>query len=83
VVDAQATSTGGGTVRRCIVPSVTGLTLAKARARLVKARCRVGTVRRLKGARKPLVVRRQSRQAGTRLKVNTKITLTLGSKRRR
>jgi hypothetical protein len=82
VVDAPATRTTT-TVRRCIVPSLGGLTLTRARARLKKARCKVGKVRRLKGAKKPLVVRRQSRKGGTRLKVNTKIALTLGTKRRR
>ena len=65
---------------RCAVPRVVNLTQARARARLLAAHCRLGTVttpKRLKHHR-GLVVRRQSRAAGARTTSGAKVAVTLG-----
>jgi len=63
--------------KKCIVPRVIGLRLARAKAKIVRARCRVGRVRR---ARSRLVGRviGQSPQAGARKARNFRVTLVVG-----
>jgi hypothetical protein len=68
--------------RTCRVPKLARLTLAKAKAKLKKAGCRLGKVRKPRGvAARRLVVRRQSRKAGRTVPLATKVGVTL--KRRR
>jgi hypothetical protein len=67
---------------RCKVPSLTNHTLAGAKAMLKSAHCKLGkavTPKRLKH-RKGLVVRSQSRKAGTRTTAGAKVSVTLGTK---
>lgn len=71
----------------CVVPKLVGRTLAAAKAALSHAHCALGTVHsRVKTKKrrpKPkLVVVAQSRRAGLRLAMGTKINLTLGRARR-
>ncbi|HEV2711962.1 MAG TPA: PASTA domain-containing protein [Gaiellaceae bacterium] len=63
---------------RCIVPSLRGKTLRAAKRLLVRARCRLGTVRWQRSARVPggRVINQRPR-AGTRLRVGAKISVTL------
>lgn len=68
------------TAARCTVPNLRNLTLAKARSRLKAKRCAVGKVKKPKRVKKGLVVRKQSRKAGTTVKSGTKVNLTLGRK---
>src|SRR3954447_18690642 len=62
---------------KCVVPSVKGLKLAKARAAIKKANCTVGKVTRKKSTRKATVVLKQGRKAGAVLAYGSKITLTI------
>lgn len=63
--------------KRCKVPSLRGLTLTRAKKRLRTAGCRVGRVTPRKRHGK-LVVRRQSRRAGAKVAIGTRVNLTLG-----
>ena len=70
-------------VQRCRVPKLRKLTLAKAKRRLKAAGCRVGKVRKPRGAAaRRLVVRKQSRRAGSTVPSATKVNLTLGRRSR-
>jgi hypothetical protein len=63
----------------CIVPNVVGLTLAKARAKLVMRHCRVGSVaKKASSLTKRGKVIGQSPRAGRRLRNGAKVNLTLG-----
>ncbi|MCW2995985.1 MAG: domain containing protein [Conexibacter sp.] len=67
---------------RCAVPSLKDLTSARAKAKLVRAHCTLGKVttpKRLKHE-KGLVVRSQSRKAGTRTTRGAKVNVTLGTR---
>ena len=67
---------------RCKVPRLRKLTLAKARKRLKAAGCRVGKVRKPRGVKASrLVVRKQSRRAGSTASRSAKVNLTLARKR--
>ncbi|HEY7603628.1 MAG TPA: PASTA domain-containing protein [Gaiellaceae bacterium] len=63
----------------CKVPKVAGLTFAKAKIRIVLARCKVGKLTRKfsKRRQKGRVIAQRPR-AGTRLKTGGKVSLTLG-----
>jgi hypothetical protein len=60
-------------VKRCVVPSLRGLSLKRARTRLRHANCRLGKVR----GRRPGHVRRQSAKPGRRLKRGTRVDVTV------
>ena len=62
---------------KCVVPSLKGLKLTKARAALKKANCTVGKVTRKKSAHKATVVLKQNKKAGAVLARGSKITLTI------
>lgn len=62
---------------RCVVPGVVGKRLAKARARIVRAHCRVGTVARVASTRSKNVVVRQSPGPGNRLRAGSKVNLSV------
>jgi PASTA domain/Bacterial Ig domain len=68
----------------CVVPKLTGKTLARARTALQAAHCSVGNVRRpihRKGKRRgPLVVKSSKPAAGTTLAAGSRIDLRLGLK---
>ena len=66
---------------QCVVPNVVGKRLAKARARIVRAHCRVGTVARVASTRSKNVVVRQSPRPGKRLKAGSRINLSVSSGR--
>jgi len=76
---AQATvQVGAPAAAGCTVPSVTGLSLAAATKKLVAADCLAGKVTKPKKAgKKKLVVKSQSKPAGTKLALRTKIDLVL------
>ena len=63
--------------RRCRVPRLRGASLPTARKRLKRAGCRLGRVRRPRGAARRLVVKRQSRRAGRSVPRSTKVNVTL------
>ena len=63
---------------RCVVPKVIGMRLAVARKRLVRANCRVGTVRRAR-AKPKKAVRRSAIAAELLLRArNAKVNLVVG-----
>ena len=71
-------------VPKCVVPRVVGLTLAKARARIVKAHCRVGKItRKLSSRQKKGRVIGQSPRRGKILRSGSKVNLTVGKGPRR
>jgi hypothetical protein len=64
---------------RCVVPRVLGKPLAKAWRRIADAHCRLGTVRRVRAAKKLRGrVVRQAPKAGKRLPRDARIRLTVG-----
>jgi hypothetical protein len=65
---------------RCRVPSLTNLTATRAKAKLRTAHCALGrvTTPRKYRKRRGLVVRAQSRRAGTTAAAGTKVNVTLG-----
>lgn len=70
----------------CIVPRLTGKTLARAKAALKAAACRLGTVRRTrprKGSRLPPLVVKSSTPAAGAKPAGGKVNLTLGPKPRK
>jgi alpha-tubulin suppressor-like RCC1 family protein len=62
---------------RCIVPNVLGKPLPKARARIVRAHCRVGSVTQVISPKKKDTVVRQSPRPGKRLKKGARIKLVV------
>jgi alpha-tubulin suppressor-like RCC1 family protein len=66
---------------QCVVPNVVGKRLAKARARIVRANCRVGTVARVASTKSKNVVVRQSPRPGKRLRAGFRIALSISSGR--
>lgn len=64
----------------CKVPSLTGLTVAAAKRKLVAAHCRLGTATTPKKYKKTkgLVIRTQSRKSGSKAAAGTKVGVTLG-----
>ena len=69
---------------QCTVPKLVGLTLAKARTKLTKAHCKLGTVTRRTTRRATRVgkVLTQSRKAGTKRPAGTKVNVTVGRRPR-
>ena len=66
-------------VKKCVVPKVVGLKLAKAKTKIKKAHCRVGKVTKKHSSKKKRgKVIKQSPKAGKKLKVNSKVNLTVG-----
>jgi hypothetical protein len=66
-------------VKKCIVPKVVGLKLAKAKTKIKKAHCRVGKItRKHSSLKKKGKVIKQFPKAGKHLKVGTKVNLTVG-----
>jgi alpha-tubulin suppressor-like RCC1 family protein len=59
----------------CVVPNVVGKRLAKARARIVRAHCRVGTVRQVSSTKTRGIVVRQTPRAGRRLAQGARVDL--------
>jgi beta-lactam-binding protein with PASTA domain len=59
------------------VPNIVGKRLATARARILRAHCRVGTIARVAAARSRNVVVGQSPRAGKRLKAGSRVNLRL------
>ena len=72
-------------VSRCVVPSLTGLTLAKARARLVAADCTLGRVTRrtTRSTKRIGRVTAQRTKAGSRLAAGRAVAVTVGRRRAR
>jgi Regulator of chromosome condensation (RCC1) repeat/PASTA domain len=64
---------------QCVVPNVVGKRLAKARVRIVRAHCRVGTVARVASTRSKNFVVRQRPRPGKRLKAGSRIDLRVSS----
>ena len=63
----------------CVVPKVVGLTVGKARSRIAKAHCAVGTVsRKRSSASKKGKVLSQSPRPGKRLKNRARVSLAVG-----
>jgi beta-lactam-binding protein with PASTA domain len=60
---------------RCVVPEVVGKTVAKARTKIVRAHCRVGTVTRVASAKAENVVVGQTPRPGRRLKQGARVNL--------
>jgi alpha-tubulin suppressor-like RCC1 family protein len=65
----------GARAVRCVVPSVVGKRLSKARARILHHHCRVGTVASVVSARSKNVVVGQSPHAGKQLKAGSRVAL--------
>ena len=69
---------------RCVVPKVVGLTLKRAKTRIVKARCKVGRVARKTSAKmKKGRVVAQKPKPGKRLAKDAKVNLIVGKGPRR
>jgi hypothetical protein len=63
----------------CVVPKVVGMTLGKARSKIVRSHCAVGSVRRKTStASKKGKVLSQTPRPGKRLKHGAKLTLAVG-----
>lgn len=66
------------TVFHCVVPDLKGKSLEAARFDLIAARCSLGRVKRLKGAKsRSGKIARQAVKPGTRVAVRTKVSVTL------
>ncbi|WCB91974.1 hypothetical protein DSM104299_00655 [Baekduia alba] len=67
------------TPAKCKVPKLTGLTYAQAKAKLTSAHCKVGKTTKPKGRKttKNLVVKAQSRKAGTSTTSGAKVDITM------
>jgi hypothetical protein len=59
----------------CVVPNVLGQFLARAKARIGRAHCRVGTVARVASTRRRGVVVRQNPRPGKRLTAGARVDL--------
>jgi alpha-tubulin suppressor-like RCC1 family protein len=66
---------GFGGAFKCLVPNVLGTPLAKAKTRIVRAHCRVGTVTRVASPKKKDTVVGESPRPGKRLKKGAKVKL--------
>ena len=66
-------------VRPCMVPRVIGLRLARARARIRRASCSVGRIRRVRSRRVARVIR-QSPRAGSRRPRGAPVNLVVGQR---
>jgi hypothetical protein len=66
---------------RCVVPRVVGLRLARAKARIRSANCRVGHLRRRRSSRVGRVLA-QNPRAGVRRPRGTRVNLVIGVRRR-
>jgi alpha-tubulin suppressor-like RCC1 family protein len=66
---------GSLTPKKCFVPNVVGKRLVKARARIVQARCRVGTIRRVSSMKTRGIVVRQTPRAGLQLRQGSRVDL--------
>ncbi len=65
-------------VQHCVVPNLKGKKLKAAKAALEKAKCKLGTVKKLAGATsKSGKVSRQGSKAGAKLSVGAKVAVTL------
>jgi hypothetical protein len=63
----------------CVVPKVVGMTMGKARSRIARSHCAVGSVRRkTSSASKKGKVLSQTPRAGKRLKHGAKLSLAVG-----
>ena len=60
---------------RCVVPNVVGRLLASAKTKIIRAHCRVGTVKRVASPKKKNTVVGESPQPGKRLKRGAKVNL--------
>jgi hypothetical protein len=63
---------------RCVVPSLKGDSLRRARRALVNAHCRLGKVSRRRGVHRALIVIRQSPAHGRKLRQGSAVAVTLG-----
>ncbi len=68
--------------KRCNVPRVIGMTLARAKARIRRANCRVGRVRRVKSKRRFGRVASQKPRPGRRLARGTRVHVNVSRGRR-
>jgi beta-lactam-binding protein with PASTA domain len=69
---------------KCVVPHVVGLTLARARTRIVNHHCRVGAIARKRSSlQKRGKVLVQAPKPGKRLKSGAKVNLVIGKGPRR
>ena len=68
--------------RRCRVPPVAGRSLRVARARIRRAGCRVGTVRRARSRRRAGIVLRQAPRAGSTRRRGARVSLVVSRGRR-
>jgi alpha-tubulin suppressor-like RCC1 family protein len=62
---------------QCVVPNVVGKRLAKARARIVRAHCRVGRIAQVASTRSRNLVVRQSPRPGKHLQAGARINLSV------
>jgi hypothetical protein len=68
-------------VKKCIVPKVVGLKLAKAKTKIKKAHCRVGKITKKHSVKKKRgKVIKQSPRAHKHLKAGAKVNLTVGKR---
>ena len=73
------TATFTSAPKKCIVPKVVGLKLAKAKTKIKKAHCRVGKITKKHSSKKKKgKVIKQSPRAGKHLKAGSKVKLTVG-----
>jgi beta-lactam-binding protein with PASTA domain len=82
-VDHAVTATfgrkGGAPTTACVVPRVVGMSLVKARAKVRRANCRVGTISRKASTRaKNGRVLAQAVKAGRTLRSGARVNLTVG-----
>jgi hypothetical protein len=73
----------GGSPTACVVPRLVGKRLRAARAALTRSRCRLGSVRRVRSARKRGLIVRQSPAPGKRLRLGARVNVVLSLGRRR
>ncbi|MDO8188943.1 S8 family serine peptidase [Conexibacter sp. JD483] len=77
-IERQETAPSTRPLVRCVVPKLTGRTLAQARTLLRRAHCAVGRVGRPRGrAARALIVKTSSPRAGSRRVSGMRVTLTL------
>ena len=73
------TATFTSAPKKCVVPKVVGLKLAKAKTKIKKAHCRVGKITKKHSSKKKKgKVIKQSPRAGKHLKAGSKVKLTVG-----
>jgi hypothetical protein len=64
--------------RRCVVPSLRGDTLTRAKRALTKAHCQIGSVSRPRHAHGRFIVTHQAQPAGKRESAGSRVDVTLG-----